>query len=113
MDIFSIFFDMKVYCLSSLESPLGGDSNEYLQYTSFNIKKKITPNYPKSANYGIFPQRTQERVRSSRGKRAISVRATEVQQYINCQWNSISPLSVLGFPVKDTLYYFGFSVTPF
>ena len=26
----------------SLESPQRGDSNEYTQYTSFNIKKKIT-----------------------------------------------------------------------
>ena len=54
-----------------------GDSNEYTQYTVFNIKKKIKPNYPKSAAKGFF-RRTQERVRNSRGKRAISVRATEV-----------------------------------
>ena len=33
----------------SLESPHRGDSNEYTQYTIFNIKKKITLNYPKSA----------------------------------------------------------------
>ena len=34
----------------SLESPHRGDSNEYTQYTVFNIKKKITIiNYPKSA----------------------------------------------------------------
>ena len=32
-----------------LESPRRGDSNEYTQYTIFNIKKKITLNYPKSA----------------------------------------------------------------
>ena len=38
---------------------------------------KITLNYPKSAAKGFF-LRTQERVRNSRGKRAISVRATEV-----------------------------------
>ena len=29
MDIFSIFFNMKVYCVFSLESPQRGDSNEY------------------------------------------------------------------------------------
>ena len=40
-------------------------------------KKKNTLNYPKSAAMGFFP-RTQERVRNSRGKRAISVRAIEV-----------------------------------
>ena len=31
----------------SLESPHRGDSNEYTQYAIFNIKKKITLNYPK------------------------------------------------------------------
>ena len=41
MDIFSIFFKMKVYCVFSLESPHRGDSNEYTQYTIFNIKMKI------------------------------------------------------------------------
>ena len=41
------------------------------------IKKKITVNYSKSAAMGFF-QGTQERVRDSRGKRAISVRAIEV-----------------------------------
>ena len=44
----------------------------------FSIKKrKITLNYLKSAAVGFF-QRTQKRVRNSRGRRAISVRATEV-----------------------------------
>ena len=37
----------------SLESPYLGDSNEYTQYTAFNIKKKITPNYPKSSAKGL------------------------------------------------------------
>ena len=49
MDIFSIFFTMKVCCVFSLESPHGGHSNEYTRYTIFNIRKKITLNYPKSA----------------------------------------------------------------
>ena len=53
MDIFSIFFNMKVYCVFSLESPHRGDSNGYTQYTIFNIKKKITLNYPKSAAMGF------------------------------------------------------------
>ena len=63
-----------------LESPHRGDSDEYTQYTIFSIEKKITLNYPKSADMGFF-QRTRERVRNSRGKRAISVRATEVSLY--------------------------------
>ena len=41
-------------------------------------KKKITLNYPKSLGIGFF-QGTEERVRKSRGKRAISVRATKGQ----------------------------------
>ena len=48
----SIFFNMKVCCVFSLESPRQGNSNEYryTQYTIFNIKKKkVTLNYPKSA----------------------------------------------------------------
>ena len=38
----------------SLESPHGGDSNKYTQYTIFDMKKKITLNYPKSAAMGFF-----------------------------------------------------------
>ena len=53
MDVFSIFSRMKVCCVLSLESPHRGDSNEYTQYTVFNIKKKITLNYPKSAAMGF------------------------------------------------------------
>ena len=37
----------------SLESPHRGDSNVYTQYTIFNIKKKITLNYPRSAAIGF------------------------------------------------------------
>ena len=38
----------------SLESPHRSDSYAYTQYTIFNIKKKITLNYPKSAAMGFF-----------------------------------------------------------
>ena len=37
----------------SLASPHRGDSNVYTQYTIFNIKKKITLNYPMSATIGF------------------------------------------------------------
>ena len=69
----------------SLESPRWGDSNEYKQHAIINIKKKITLNYPKYNNvciYGNFSLGTQERVRLSRGKRAIGVRAIEVLLYL-------------------------------
>ena len=42
MDIFSIFLNMKVYCVLLLESP--------------HMKKKNTLNYPKSAAMGFFPK---------------------------------------------------------
>ena len=38
----------------SLESPPRGNSNEYTQYTIFNINKKNILNYPKSAVMGFF-----------------------------------------------------------
>ena len=38
------------------ESPHRGDSNEYTQQTIFNIKKKITLNFPKSTAMGSFPR---------------------------------------------------------
>ena len=56
----------------------GGDSDEYKQYTIFNMKKKNTLNYPESAAMGFFCQGTQERAQNSHGKRAISVRAARV-----------------------------------
>ena len=58
-DTFSIFLNMKVCCVLSLESPCRGDSNKYTEHTIINIKKKITLNYPKYNNicsYGIFPR---------------------------------------------------------
>ena len=80
MDIFSIFFNMKVCCVFLLESPHRGDSNENTQYTIFNIKRKIAWIIP-NLNLWDFFQGAQERVRNSRRKRAISVRATEVLLY--------------------------------
>ena len=51
---FFINFKIKVYCVFSLESPHRGDSNEYTRYTIFNMNKKDTINYPKSAAMGFF-----------------------------------------------------------
>ena len=64
----------------SLEPPHRGDSNEYTQYTIFNMNKENTINYQKSAAMGFFPR--DSRMSSKRGKRAISVRAIEVLLYI-------------------------------
>ena len=58
MDIFSIFFHMKVCCVFSLESPPQGDSNEYTQYTIFNIKKE---NHHISAAVGFFSKRLENK----------------------------------------------------
>ena len=51
--IFSIFYNIKVYYVFSLESPHQGDSNENTQYTIFNIKKENHLNYPKTAAMGF------------------------------------------------------------
>ena len=67
-DIISIFFNMKVFYVLSLESPQRGDSNEYTQYTISQYEKE---------NF----QWTQERVRNRRGNIANSVRAIEVLLY--------------------------------
>ena len=56
--MFPIFFNMKVCCVFLLASPHRGDSNEYTQYTIFNIKKKITLNYSKFAAMAFFPRDT-------------------------------------------------------
>ena len=37
--LYSIFYNMKVYCVFSLESPHRGGSNENTQYTIFNVRK--------------------------------------------------------------------------
>ena len=47
---------------------------------SIEIKKTIALNYPKSGAMGFF-QGTQKRDRNGHGKRAISVRATDVLLY--------------------------------
>ena len=77
MDISSIFSNMKVCCVVSLELPHRGDSFECTEHIIFNIGNEITLNYPKPVTMGFFEE-TQEQVRNSRGRRAISVRATEV-----------------------------------
>ena len=82
-DMFSIFGNMKVYCVFSLESPHRGDSNEYTKYTIFNIKKKNHPKLSQINSYAICFQGIPERVRKIRGKRAISVRATEGRLYVS------------------------------
>ena len=60
-----------------------------------NIKQKIILNYPKSATMDFF-QGTEERVRTSHGKRAISVLAIEVLLY-----STMAQMAHFSFP-----YYF-------
>ena len=63
---------MKVFCVFSLESPHPGDSNEYTQYTIFNIKRKPTKIISNLQLWEFFLG-TQARVRNSHGVRAIEV----------------------------------------
>ena len=83
---FRFVFNMKVCCLFSLESPPRGDSNEYTQNTISQYEKENHLTLSQICSYGIFFQGTQERVRKSHGKQAISVSATEVLLYIYCIW---------------------------
>ena len=56
MNIFPIFFNIKLCWMFSLESPHRGDSNKYIQHTIINIKQ-THPKYSKSNNvcrYGNF-----------------------------------------------------------
>ena len=45
---------MTVFCVFPLELPHQVDSNEYTQYTTFNLRKKITLNYANSAVMGFL-----------------------------------------------------------
>ena len=69
---------MKVYCVFSLESPQRGDSNEYTQYIISQYEKENHLKLSQICSYGLCSKGTQERVRNSHGKRAISVLAIEV-----------------------------------
>ena len=51
---FSIVLNIIVCCVCSIGSPHEGDSNKYTQYTIFNMKKKITRNYPRYAAMECF-----------------------------------------------------------
>ena len=56
---FRFFFKIKIYCVFSLESPHGGDSNANTQCTIFNTKKKKKK---KKKELWIFFQGSQEQV---------------------------------------------------
>ena len=55
-DSLSIFFNMKVYCVISLESPNEAILMSTHNIPFLNIKKKIILNYPKSATMGFVPR---------------------------------------------------------
>ena len=100
---------MKVCCEFSLESPHRGGSTEYTQHTIFNIKKNH-PILSHIISYGIFFQGIQERVRNSRGKRAISVRATEGLLYYQYAFSqnrhdssSYVSKNAIGYTSKDII----------
>ena len=65
----------------SFKSPHRGGSNEYTQYAILNKKKKSHLIILNLQPRGVFLG-TQEQVRNSSGKRAISVQATEVPLYV-------------------------------
>ena len=52
-DNFSVFFNMKLYCVFLLEWSHRGNSNEYTQYIIFNIKQKTSLTNSKSTAIGF------------------------------------------------------------
>ena len=48
------FFNMKAYCVFSLELPHRGDSNEYTHITIFSMTKEKHPKSSQLCSYGIF-----------------------------------------------------------
>ena len=101
-------FKMWVCFVFSLDSPRWGDSYEYTPYTIFNIKNH--PKLSEICSYGTFFQGPQEQVRNSRGKRAISVRATEVLLYSCIIWTLEFAFwfseNLLSFTLTVSLIYF-------
>ena len=64
----------------SLESPHRGDSNEITRYTIFNIRKKFSLNYPKSATIGTGLNL--ERIRNSVVNEPSMFKSLKVYSYI-------------------------------
>ena len=52
--IYLIYYNMKVYCVFTLESPHRGDSNEYTQCTIFQYEKEKHPKLSQICNHGFF-----------------------------------------------------------
>ena len=49
-----IFYNRKVYCVFTFESPHRGDSNENTQYTIFQYEKEKHPKLSEICSYGNF-----------------------------------------------------------
>ena len=74
---------MVICFVFTLDSPHRGDSNEYTQYILFNIKKKITLNYSKSAVMGFFPRDS----RKSSKTAVVNARSVFEPLRFYCIWN--------------------------
>ena len=97
----------------SFQSPHQGNSSEYKKYTIFNIKKKIILNYPKSSALRFSSKGLKTEFDVNRGKRAISVLATEgllyfsyisknIQKYKAVNIKNISEMACLLAPVMTS-----------
>ena len=88
--IYFCFLHLKIRSVFSLESPHRGESNEYTQNTTFNIKKKSILKNSKSAAMGLFPRDSITSSTTNRDKRVISNRASEVLLYFfQCELCSV------------------------
>ena len=106
MDIFSVFFNMKVCCVFSLESPHRGDSNEFTQYTIFNIKKKITLNYPKSADIGFCAKELKNEFESAMVNEPSVFEPLKFYCILEHQkfYKSVVHFNILGFETDKLLF---------
>ena len=88
-DIFSIFFNMRVYCVFSLESPQQGDSNEYTQHTISQYKKEIHPKLSQICNYGVCSKGPKNEFEPAVVNERSVVRAIELllNFFVICQQN--------------------------
>ena len=85
-NIFSIFPNIKVCCVFSLESP-------HRVRTIYHFLYKKEKSHSVIPNLQLDLQKTQERVRNSCGKRALSAQAPEDLLYLEKHSSEASPVS--------------------
>ena len=97
---------MKVCCVFSLESSQWGDSNEYTQYTIFNVKKKITLNYPKSAAMRFYSKGLKSEFETAMVNEPSVFEALKFYCICNLFPNSIDPDKAVQYEQSHMYIYY-------